>query len=279
MATELIDFKDLETSRIIFGHPTPIRNSTNTIINLMIENEEGRLSDLIINTPPQLMSFGVQEIKDRNTQQLVGLQLPICIYGKNGPTDDEKKFVGTINDISNHCKDFVLANKKDFGREDITEDDLGKINPLVWKYENGVVLEKRGPILYVKLIINHRNNHVMSMFINEETNQEIDPYSLINKKFLATAALKLENIFIGNRISIHIKLYEVLVRFITPRQRNVYQPTSILRPQIAIKTKHDENNNHHKKKQVIKQQHHEENNNQTNPFSVLDNEEVEEEIV
>jgi hypothetical protein len=221
------------------------------------------------------MSFGVQEIKDRNTQQLVGLQLPICIYGKNGPTDEEKQFVNSINDISDYCKNFVLTNKKDFGREDITEDDLGKINPLVWKYENGVVLEKRGPILYVKLIINHRNNHVMSMFINEETNQEIDPYSLINKKFLATAALKLENIFIGNRISIHIKLYEVLVRFITPRQRNVYQPTSILRPQMTIKTKHDENNNQ-KKKQVVP--HTEEEEKKTNPFSVL-NEEEEEEIV
>lgn len=249
-SVQLLDFHDFTSSQVIFSDPTYVRNSHNKIINIMTKNDDGRLTDLIVNTPPHLMSFGIQEIRDRNTQEVVGFQLPLCLYAKNGPTDDEKKFVETIQSFAGECKDFVLERRHDLrdGHE-ITADDLSRMDPISWKVSD----PPQSPMLYAKLIVNRRSHSIMTVFINEETNQEIDPMTLINKRFLATAALKIENIFIGNRISIHVKLYEVLVKFITSRPRNVYQPRSILRPSIPIKNSSSTNEKSY-----------------SNPFKVLD---------
>ena len=49
------------------------------------------------------------------------------------------------------------------------------------------------------------------MFYNND-GEEIDPLSLLGKYCYTTAAVKIESIFIGNKISMQVKLYECEVR-------------------------------------------------------------------
>ena len=48
----------------------------------------------------------------------------------------------------------------------------------------------------------------MTLFINPSNDQEIDPLELIGKFGFAKSAVKFESIFIGNKISLQIKVHE-----------------------------------------------------------------------
>ena len=113
--------------------------------------------------------------------------------------------------------------------------DPSKLSLLSWRnQENG----EEYPVLYVKLITNRKTNRIMTLFINEDTNEEIDPAELINKRCLLTAAVKIENMYVGDNVSLQIKLYEVLVKFIDKKKKNYFKPTSLLRPKTFIPKKH-----------------------------------------
>jgi hypothetical protein len=67
-------------------------------------------------------------------------------------------------------------------------------------------------MLYCKVLLNKKENKINTIFVDEESNREIDPFSILNKPCSVTAAIKFESIFIGNKISLQVKLYEVVVR-------------------------------------------------------------------
>jgi hypothetical protein len=58
----------------------------------------------------------------------------------------------------------------------------------------------------------------------------IDPFTVLNKPCSVTAAVKFESIFIGNKISLQVKLYEVVVR---PQDKSV---RGLLRPNASRPT-------------------------------------------
>ena len=85
--------------------------------------------------------------------------------------------------------------------------DLKKLNPLYWKKDKGKIVEGTGPTLYAKLISSKKHNKILSMFFNMD-GDSIDPLSLLGKYCYSKAAVKIESIFIGNKISLQVKLYE-----------------------------------------------------------------------
>jgi hypothetical protein len=74
--------------------------------------------------------------------------------------------------------------------------------------------------------LNKKENKINTIFVDEETNCEIDPFSLLNKPCSVTAAIKFESIFIGNKISLQVKLYEVVVRQINNSMRGLLRPNA-----------------------------------------------------
>jgi hypothetical protein len=227
----LIPFQDFDPRRINFSNPYTIHPRDDTMtpyqkVYIQVDNDaNNQSSDLIINTPQHLMSFGIQEKKDKQTQQVISYQVPLILWNKKGATQDEKQFTNTLMAVGQQCQDFIHDHY------DVNPD---KLNLLSWRsQENG----QEYPMLYVKLITNRKTNRIMTLFINEDTNEEIDPHDLINKRCLMTAAIKIENLYVGDNISLQIKLYEVLVKFIDRRKRNVYQPVSLLRPHADIQKK------------------------------------------
>jgi hypothetical protein len=106
----------------------------------------------------------------------------------------------------------------ELSKADLTK-SKGGLNPLYWKKEKHTneqgktvmrVVPGSGPTLYTKLIFSKKNDKFLSQFfdINDEPLNALD---LMGKYCYTNAAIKIESIFIGSRISLQVKLYEAVV--------------------------------------------------------------------
>jgi hypothetical protein len=217
------------TNRMIFQEPSSgsIPDSTPKIeykrINISTKNEDGSIGDLILPTT-RLFSFGVSENKSQETGNVNGWTFPLCLWSRNGPTDEEQNFTDTFNAIVEKCIDHLVENKEEIELYDLTKSDLekskGGLNPLYWKKEKYTdpktnksslrVVPGSGPTLYTKLIYSKKNEKFLSQFY-DSSDESINPIDLMGKYCYTTAAVKIESIFIGSKVSLQIKLYEAVV--------------------------------------------------------------------
>ena len=217
------------TNRMIFQEPSSgsIPDSTPKIeykrINISTKNEDGTVGDLIIPTS-RLFSFGVSENKSQETGNVNGWTFPLCLWSRNGPTTEEQNFTDTFNAIVEKCIEHLVENKEEIELYDLTKSDLekskGGLNPLYWKKEKYTdpktnksslrVVPGSGPTLYTKLIYSKKNEKFLSQFY-DNSDESINPIDLMGKYCYTTAAVKIESIFIGNKVSLQVKLYEAVV--------------------------------------------------------------------
>jgi hypothetical protein len=231
MNTTLTPFETLNTENIRFADT--FEGTYKTIIPIEIKDDDDNVYPLIVNTPPNLLTFGIQEITDKNKENVIGYQLPICLWGKRQVSNEERLFTKKIEEIVEYVKTFLRSIKEEVN---ITDEMIDRLNVLNWKYENGVRCEDRGPLLYTKLLMNNKSQKILTNFIDEKTNNYMDPFDILNKKGIVTSAIKIENIIIGKRITLQLKIFEVLYKKIpirTEKKNNIRK--SLLRPDIQIK--------------------------------------------
>lgn len=226
-STKLSIPKGYNTDNVIFSKPETgnipgsVPKLTFKRIKLNTKNPDGTVGDLIFETPPDLFSFGLQENREMGSGNINGYVLPICLWNKNGATEDEKCFISVLDKVVEKCKDHLLANKDEIEKYSLEASDLKNLNPLYWKKEKGKVVEGKGPVLYIKTLMSKKNEKISTVFINEETNEEIDPFDVLNKYCFVRGAIKIESLFIGKTISLQIKLYEVVVRMIDSERKTL----------------------------------------------------------
>jgi hypothetical protein len=183
-------------------------------INIGTKNPDGTTGDLILQTS-RLFSYGVSENTDPSTGKVNGWTMPLCLWNRDGPTDAEKAWTDTFDAIVEKCIDHVIDTKEELDKYELERSDLKKFNPLYWKKEkktvNGkpimAVVDGTGPTLYSKIIYSKKNEKFVTRFYDQD-DQIIEPLDLIGKYCFATAAVKIESIFIGNKISLQVKIYE-----------------------------------------------------------------------
>ena len=224
----LTEIENINVDNIVFS--SGFRGTRKTIIPIGIRNESNDIQPLILKTPPNLLSFGVQEIKEKETDTVIGYQMPICLWDKRKTSNEEKQFSSKLEDIQNYCKEYLDDSRDEYSN--ITDDLLNKFNILNWKYENGVKVEEKGPILYVKLM-NNKNKNITTYFVDDKTNTNIDPLDFLNKKCLVEAAIKFDNIVINNRVQLQLRLFEVRVKRINNRKTGPLH--SLLDPKVVLK--------------------------------------------
>jgi len=183
-------------------------------INIGTKNADGTTGDLVLQTS-KLFSFGVSENISPDTKKVNGWTMPLCLWGRDGPSPVEKSWTDSFDAIVEKCIDHLIDNKEEIDKLELERSDLKKFNPLYWKKEKKtvdgkqqlVVVEGTGPTLYSKLIFSKKNSKFVTKFydVNDEP---IDPLDLIGKYSYVTAAIKIESIFIGNKISLQVKVYE-----------------------------------------------------------------------
>ena len=215
-----------DIENIIFSEPVPgcIPDSVPKIeffrINLATKNPDGTIGDLIFGTE-KLYSFGVSENKSLDSGKISGYVMPLCLWSRDGPTAAEKSFTDIFTAIVDKCKEHLVENREEIEKFDLELNDLKKFNPLYYKKEKVVdsktgktvlkAVEGQGPTLYAKLIYSKKNNNFTTSFFSPKDGSEVDPLSLLNKHCFTRAAIKIESIFVGQRLSLQVKVYEAEV--------------------------------------------------------------------
>lgn len=219
--TQLTYASGYNTDNITFSDPIQggIPNTTIKFQRIMIgtKNPDGTKGELILSTRDpndsnsEMFSFGLSENRDPGTDKINGYTIPVCLHKKDGPTDYEKAFTETFENIVEACKDHILSVKDDIGQYDLEKSDLKKLNPLYYKKENGKRVEGLGPTLYAKVIESKKQGKILTQVFDYQGNP-INPHDLKGKYCYGKFAVKIESIFIGNKISLQVKMYEAEVR-------------------------------------------------------------------
>ena len=214
--TQLTPATGYDTKKMIFSEPQTgvIPDSKPQIsfkrILIQTKNDDGTIGDLIIPTE-RLFSFGVSENMSQETGVVNGYVMPLCLWNRDNPTTEEKAWTTTFDNIVEHCKKHLVENREEIGQYELEMNDLKKFNPLYWKKDKGKVVEGTGPTLYAKLIVSKKqDNKIVTMFF-DKNDTEIQGLDLLGKYCWVNGAVKIESIFIGNKISFQVKLYEAEV--------------------------------------------------------------------
>jgi hypothetical protein len=207
--------KKFDTKNLIFGKPRDgsIPNSTVVFkrIPIGVRNPDGTLGELVIPTTENLYSFGLSPNTNMTTGKIDGYTLSLCLWNKDAPTDEQKVWVDNFTKIIDSIKDYLISHRDNFEKYDLDMAELKKFNPLYYKTEKGKRVEGAGPVLYPKVLQNKKNDIITTPFCNEH-GEDIDPMTLLNKACKATAAIKIESVFIGAKISLQVKVYEAQVK-------------------------------------------------------------------
>lgn len=220
--TQLISVSDYNVDNMVFSAPVeqkiPDSKLTSKRIFISTRNDDGSIGELCLATD-EIYSFGVNITLDEKNKDIVtGYTMPLCMFNKNGPSESEKQFVDTFNRIVEKCKDHIIDNKDALDQYSLERSELKKIcNSLYYKRDpknKAKIMEGVGPTLYAKLIFNKKKNQIESTFFDAKTGREVDPLDLVDKHCYAKAVIKFESIFIGNKISLQVKLYDCGVKMI-----------------------------------------------------------------
>jgi hypothetical protein len=201
-------------------------------ISISTRNEDGTVGELIIPTS-KLFSFGVNENINKETGKVNGYVIPICLWDREGPSDEEKDFSDTFDRIVESCKSHLISNREEIDQYELEMNDLKKFNPLHWKRDKGKIVDGSGPTMYTKLIVSKKHNKIVSMFYNED-GDEVDPLSIIGKYCYTKAAIKIESIFIGNKISLQVKLYETEVKLVETGMKRMMKKRPESQSQVIV---------------------------------------------
>ena len=195
-------------------------------VNIKTKNPDGKTSGDLILTLDRSFCLGISD--KFGAENLSALML--LWDTQKGPTNKQTKTKELIDSIVEKCKDWLLVpeNKKAVKKMSVKREELTKMNPLRTRpNENGDYNDADSPLFAIRLTQSKertdKNGNIVPAkistgFYSEDEkdssgNQlEINPLSLINKKFNATIAIKVEDIFIGKDISIQFKLLEAVVK-------------------------------------------------------------------
>ena len=214
MSTQITKPKNYNVNNMVFSDP--IKNTKPIKYQrIMIKTKyKNGVGDLILPTT-RLYSFGLRENLKLGTQEVNGYSLPICMWGKDECTPEQKQWTDTYYNIIQKCKQHLVKVKEDIGESYL---DLKQLNnpkifshPMAWKEENKA--KGMGPILNTKLITSRKQqkyNGIITMFY-DKSDQSIDPFTLLQKGCFVNAAVKIESIFIGQKMSLQVKLYNCVV--------------------------------------------------------------------
>ena len=237
--TSIIKTSEFNVSNIQFSkaqeNNIPQSKMTFKRIQLRYENNND-LQDLILESPPNLLSWGLQENRDMQTNNLNGYQMAMNLYTRNNVTNEERKFVDCIEAISDHVKQHLVENRDEIERYDLELADLKRLSPLYWKLDKGQKMLDKGPTLYVKCLYDKRDDQINTVFIDEMKQKPINPMKILKEQCYCRFALKVESIFIGQlAISIQLKLIEVVFR-----RKSTGSLTSLLCPNVCLIDKEEE---------------------------------------
>ena len=170
---------------------------------------------------PFLFSFGVNERKNQENDQLTGYSSPVCLWKKDEkPNKEEQDFYDDLNKIHEICQDYLAEYYGDNGASSFG--DILYYKQIEFVNAKGKTKKKKdesaSPVLYVKLIYSDKTKKILSIF-RSKGNQNVNPFGYLNQYFNAKMAIIVESIYMAkNAISLQIKVHEVYIKLLKPRE-------------------------------------------------------------
>ena len=209
----LTNYENFKPENINFGVTrfgnVPGKDVSYEMVPITIEhNESGDYGSLLIKTE-KCFTFGAQQNLDKETGELTGWSLPIAMYDRLEPTEEQRKWVGKFNEIVECCKDF-LVDHYDFDRKQLT--NFG--NCMWWAKDDAT----RGPTLYSKIITGKKSKRFDTKFrMVKDLKNNTDEGVPITKEELVDnynviAVMMIDSIYVcGKNASLRVKVYEAMV--------------------------------------------------------------------
>lgn len=236
--TQITTANGYNTTNIVYGKPRdgniPGSSVTFKRIQMGTRNPDGTLGELILSTS-RLFSFGLSPSVNMTTGKTDGYTLAMCLTNMDAPTQEEKAFLDTFNKICDHAVDYILQHRDDVGKYELEKADLKKFNPVYIKREKGKVVEGSSPMLYAKVLQNKKMQTITSLFY-DKYGRDIDPMTLMNKQCYVKAAIKIEGIFIGSKVSLQVKLHEAEVEMRESGVKRLLRPSAADAPPPPVQS-------------------------------------------
>ena len=225
--TQITSASGYNVKNLVFGKPRDgsIPNSAVTFkrIQMGTKNSDGTMGELILETS-RLFSFGLSPNVNMLTGKTDGYTLAICLWNMDTPSKQEKEFTETFTKICEAASEYILEHRDDVQKYELEKADLKKFNPLFFSKEKGKIIEGKGPMLYVKLLQNKKNDSITSIFY-DKNGRDIEPMTLLNKQCFVKAAIKIEGIFIGSKVSLQVKLHEAEIELKDSGVKRLMRPS------------------------------------------------------
>jgi hypothetical protein len=242
--TVLTEASGYEVNNVVFSKPVQcnIPGSNPQMffkrISVATRNPNGTVADLVLPTS-QRFCFGLSENTDpNNNERVTGYSMGICMWTRKedgGPTEEEKAWTDTFQNIVDHCKKHLLNNKDELEKWELDGADLKKFgNCMYWKKDKGAIVPGVGPTLYVKLMTQKRAGITTKFYRGRG---EMDPLELKGNYCKIVAAVKIESIFVGGaKITLIVKLKEAEVQLLGQSQKRLLPLRSIPERQVKAST-------------------------------------------
>ena len=229
----LTNYSDVKPENISFGAPkvsnVPGKDITYERIPITIEHDDNLYGSLLIKTE-KCFTFGAQQNIDKETGLVNGWSLPIAMYDRLEPTEEQRKWAAKFDEIVECCKDFLVDNYEFERRQ------LDNIGNCMWWSKNDTT---RGPTLYSKIIAGKSSKRFDTKFrMVKDLKNNLDEGVVITKKELienynVIAVIKIDSIYIcGENVSLQVKVYEALV------EEQEELPSFLRPPSIKAHTQH-----------------------------------------
>ena len=223
----------LRKESVIFLESKTDKHGNESIkINTVYSNNKP--GPLVIETP-FLFSFGVNERKSQETDEIVGYTLPVCLWGKDEePTPEQTNFFECLTLLQEVCHEYL--------EETYDSDVSERLSEILYCKQT---TDKKGrkkrdesgsfpPVLYAKLIYSGRSKDpkILSLF-RTTGDDNVDPMMYFEKYCTVKVALIVDKIYISETsVSIQIKVSECYVK---PQKQGIS-----LEPMLTIEDSDDE---------------------------------------
>ena len=202
---QLSNLENLSKENIIFHEPREFQLKNSNIkykrIKIEMKYPNGKTGALVLETP-FLFSFGVNERKNQETNQLTGYSILVCLWKKDAnPNKGEQDFYNALNKIHNICQEYLAEEYADDASTSFGE--ILYYKQIEYVNAKGKTKKKKdesaSPVLYVKLIYSDKTKKILSLF-RTKGNQNINPFDYLNQYFNTKMALIVKSIYLGTKI-------------------------------------------------------------------------------
>lgn len=134
-------------------------------------------------------------------------QIPLCLYDREQPTDDEIKWAAKYEELAIYCRNHLRNNPDNFKK---IKGMIANMKGLSWK--GGEVGDADGPKLYPKIMFKQDKEKFITVFMDENDTIVEDPKNILDKRCRVRVALRFESIFIGAQVvALQVRVNDVAI--------------------------------------------------------------------